>query len=127
MRHHLTEIDGAALQTSNEVEDIRQFELPLDEGDTPNYYCLVLRADEAAAPGIASALTRCGLGPDTIRWRYRGLHQRPMFARWASPCPHADTLIATTFQIPVHPGLSPAALRYIADAVRHAASEGNDQ
>ena len=27
MRHYLTDIDGAALQTSNEVEDIRQFVL----------------------------------------------------------------------------------------------------
>ncbi len=49
-----------------------------------------------------------------------------MFARWACPCLHADALIATTFQIPVHPGLDRAALRYITDTVR-AAAEGNDQ
>jgi len=107
--------------------DGRLGELPLDKGDAPNHYCLVLRADEAAAPGIASALTRCGLGPDTIRWRYQGLHHRPMFASWATPCPHADALIATTFQVPVHPGLDPAALRYITGAVRAAASEENNQ
>ena len=62
-----------------------------------------------------------------LRWRYHGLHQRVMFARWACPCPQADVLIATTFQIPVHPGLDPAAPRYITKAVRAAASEGNDQ
>jgi perosamine synthetase len=102
-------------------------ELTLDVGDTPNYYCLVLQAAPAAAPRVAAALTRCGLCPDTIRWRYRGLHRQPMFSRWASPCPHADALIETTFQIPVHPGLTSATLRYIADAVRHAATEGDDQ
>lgn len=100
-------------------------ELPLSEGDTPNYYCLILRASPAIAPRIAAALTRQGISPDTIRWQYQGLHHRPMFTPWACPCPHADELIATTFQIPVHPGLDPAALRYITDVVLTAA-EGND-
>lgn len=102
-------------------------ELTLEAGDTPNYYCLVLRTALAAAPRVAAALTRGGLCPDTTRWRYRGLHRQPMFSQWASPCPHADTLIGTTFQIPVHPGLTSATLRYIADAVRHAATERDDQ
>jgi dTDP-4-amino-4,6-dideoxygalactose transaminase len=44
----------------------------------------------------------------------------------ACPCTQADALIATTFQIPVHPGLDPATLRHITKAVRAAASEGND-
>jgi len=39
---------------------------------------------------------------------------------------HAGALIAATFQIPVHPGLDAAALRYITEAVR-APSEGNGQ
>jgi perosamine synthetase len=102
-------------------------ELPLDEGDTPNYYCLVLQASQAAAPRIGAALTRHGLGPDAIRWQYQGLHHRPMFTKWACRCPHADALIATVFQIPVHPGLDPATLRYITEAVRAAASKENDQ
>lgn len=98
-------------------------ELALADGDTPNYYCLVLRSSLAASPAIAAALARRGLAPDTVRWNYQGLHRRPMFARWASPCPHADTLIGTTFQIPVHPGLDAAALRCITHAVQAAASK----
>ncbi len=81
-------------------------ELPLDVGDTPNYYCLVLRADEAAAPGIAFALTRCGLGPDTIRWRYQGLHHRPMFARWASPCPLSPACSGSSSYAPEGPSIA---------------------
>jgi len=102
-------------------------ELALAAGDVPNYYSLVLRSGQAAAPRIAAALTSSGLGPDTIRWRYQGLHHRAMFAQWASPCPNADALIATTFQIPVHPGLPPATIRYIANALRDAAAEGNHE
>jgi dTDP-4-amino-4,6-dideoxygalactose transaminase len=48
-------------------------------------------------------------------------------ARWASPCVHADALIAATFQIPVHPGLDAAALRCIAQAVQAAASKETSQ
>jgi dTDP-4-amino-4,6-dideoxygalactose transaminase len=102
-------------------------ELPLDQEDKPNYYCLVLKASRAAGPRIAADLTSCGLSPDTIRWRYQGLHHRAVFARWACPCPQADALIAATFQIPVHPGLDPAALRYITKALRAAASERSEQ
>jgi hypothetical protein len=47
-------------------------ELTLEAGDTPNYYCLVLRTALAAAPRVAAALTRGGLCPDATRWRYRG-------------------------------------------------------
>jgi dTDP-4-amino-4,6-dideoxygalactose transaminase len=106
--------------------DCELAELTVETGDTPNYYCLVLRTVSSAASRISAALTNHGLCPDTVRWRYRGLHRQALFARWASPCPHADALIAATFQIPVHPGLSPATLRYIADAVRDAATEGDD-
>ena len=102
-------------------------ELALADGDMPNYYCLVLRSGHAAAPGIAAALARHGLAPDTFRWHYQGLHHRSLFARWASPCPHADALIAATFQIPVHPGLDAAALRCITRAVQAAASEETSQ
>lgn len=102
-------------------------ELALSDGDTPNYYCLVLRSGLPAAARIAAALVRHGLAPDTIRWHYQGLQHRPMFAGWATPCPHADTLIATTFQIPVHPGLDAAALRCITRAVHAAASEETSQ
>lgn len=102
-------------------------ELALADGDMPNYYCLVLRSGQAAATGIATALARHGLAPDTVRWHYRGLHHRSMFAQWASPCPHADALIAATFQIPVHPGLDAAALRCITRAVQAAASEETSQ
>jgi dTDP-4-amino-4,6-dideoxygalactose transaminase len=98
-------------------------ELALEDGDRPNYHCLVLRSGPADASRIASELTRRGLGPDTIRWRYQGLNHRPLFAQWPSPCPHADALIAATFQLPVHPGLSPAALRYISEAVRSASQQ----
>ena len=63
----------------------------------------------------------------TRRLRYQGLHHRAVFARWACPCPQAGALIAATFQIPVHPGLDPAALRYITKALRAAASERSEQ
>jgi dTDP-4-amino-4,6-dideoxygalactose transaminase len=102
-------------------------ELPLDHEDKPNYYCLVLKASRAAGSRIAADLTSCGLSPDTIRWRYQGLHHRAVFSRWACPCPQADALIAATFQIPIHPGLDPAALRCIIKAVQAAASKGNDE
>jgi perosamine synthetase len=101
-------------------------ELALADGDMPNYYSLVLRSGPAAASRIGAALTRGGLAPDTIRWHYQGLHHRSLFARWASPCPHADALITATFQIPVHPGLDPAALRHVAQVLR-AASEEDSQ
>jgi len=102
-------------------------ELTLADGDTPNYYCLVLRSSHAVAPRIAEILAGHGLPPDTARWHYRGLHQRPLFAAGAGACPHADTLIATTFQIPVHPGLDAQALLCITRAVRAAASEETSQ
>jgi perosamine synthetase len=102
-------------------------ELALAEGDRPNYYCLVLRCDLPAAPRIAAVLARHGLAPDIIRWHYQGLHNRSLFARWASTCPNADALIASTFQIPVHPGLDAAALQSISRAVRAVASEAASQ
>lgn len=102
-------------------------ELTLADDDRPNYYCLVLRSGLHAAPRIATVLARHGLAPDTTRWHYRGLHNRRLFAQWASACPHADTLIATTFQIPVHPGLNATALRCISRAVHAAASDEASQ
>jgi perosamine synthetase len=102
-------------------------ELALADDDRPNYYCLVLRSGLRAAPRIAAVLASHGLAPDTVRWHYQGLHNRHLFAQWASTCPHADTLIATTFQIPVHPGLDAAALQCISRAVQAAASEEASQ
>ncbi len=115
---------NASIIVSALPADCELAELTLDAGDTPNYYCLVLRTVPAAASQISAALTSRGLCPDTVRWR--GLRRQPLFARWARPCPHAEALIAATFQIPIHPGLSPATLRYIANAVRDAATEGDD-
>ncbi|BCB81212.1 DegT/DnrJ/EryC1/StrS aminotransferase family protein [Phytohabitans flavus] len=94
----------------------RLTELTYPNGDQPNYYNLVLTTD---GPGtqVAHRFADAGLPPDSIRYGYRPLYQQPLFAPYARPCPNAEHLATTTIQLPVHPGLHAAALRWIAECV----------
>ncbi|MGC4885681.1 DegT/DnrJ/EryC1/StrS family aminotransferase [Micromonospora sp. DT227] len=91
-------------------------ELPVGADDSPNYYTFVLRAARSAGE-IAAAFTDAGLAPDSVRFGYRPLYHRPLFAPYATDCPNAEALAATTLQLPVHPGLSPRELEWIADRI----------
>lgn len=94
----------------------RLTELRHHTGDEPNYYNLVLTIDGPAAP-VACRFADAGLPPDSIRYRYRPLYQRPLFGPYARPCPHAEQLATATIQLPVHPGLARSALEWIAGCV----------
>jgi dTDP-4-amino-4,6-dideoxygalactose transaminase len=93
-------------------------ELPYGEHDTPNYYSLVLTSSPADAPRIAAGFAKAGLPPDSMRFRYGPLYTRPLFAPYAAACPNAETLAATTFQLPVHPAMTDQALGWVADRIR---------
>ena len=74
---------------------------------------------------VTHALTTLGLPPDSVRYGYRPLHQQPLFTRYATtPCPNAEALAATTVQVPVHPGLTQAAVAWIADQLATIAEQG---
>ncbi|MEV6350268.1 DegT/DnrJ/EryC1/StrS family aminotransferase [Actinoplanes sp. NPDC051851] len=95
---------------------------PLNElanpgGATPNYYAMVLTADRRAGD-IAAAFTAAGLPPDSVRFAYRPLYHQPLFTAYATACPHAEALTATALQLPVHPGLSEAALAWSVEQIR---------
>jgi perosamine synthetase len=96
----------------------RLVELAYGDGDQPNYYNLVLTAPEAGADHLAAEFAAAGLPPDSIRYGYRPLYHRPIFTKYATDCPNAEHLAATTFQLPVHPGMSEAALDWVADRIR---------
>lgn len=99
-------------------QNCRLTELAYGPDDEPNYYNLVLTASIDTAPALAGALTAAGLPPDSVRYGYRPLYHRPIFTAYATTCPNAEKLAATTFQLPVHPGMSQASLRWVADRVR---------
>ncbi len=88
-------------------------ELGVPPGGSPNQYTLVLTAD-TPNPRFAEGLQSAGIAQDSRQYGYRPLYQRPLFARYSRPCPHAEVLAASTYQLPTHPGLSPAALDWIA-------------
>ena len=82
----------------------------------PNYYGLVLLAD--GNPDLAvRSFTEAGLPPDSVRWGYRPLHQRPLLAACASPCPNADDLARRALHLPVHPGLSVSQVESMAERI----------
>ncbi|MDG4833782.1 DegT/DnrJ/EryC1/StrS family aminotransferase [Solwaraspora sp. WMMD1047] len=90
-----------------------------DAQDEPNYYNLVLTTSAAhLAPRLSEAFARAGLAPDSTRYGYRPLYHQQIFAPYATACPHAEHLAATTFQLPVHPDMSPTTLGWVADRVR---------
>jgi perosamine synthetase len=93
-------------------------ELEYGKADAPNYYNLVLTAPADSAQSLAASFAEAGLHPDSIRYGYRPLYHRAIFTGYISTGPNAEALAATTFQVPVHPGMSEAALEWIADRVR---------
>ena len=97
-------------------------ELAYRHGDLPNYYNLVLVADSVRADTSAAVLASAGLPPDSIRYGYRPLYHRPVFAKYATVCPNAEALAATTLQLPVHPALSGTALEWAANQLRSLAT-----
>lgn len=98
-------------------------ELPYPDGDRPNYYNLVLTATSRQQE-ITAALKDLGLPPDSTRYGYRALHLQPLFAEYASPCPNAETLATSTFQLPVHPSLPEATVEWMAAHVATIARGG---
>jgi len=90
--------------------------------DLPNYYNLVLVANPDCADAAAAALASAGLPPDSIRYGYRPLYRRPVFAAYATACPNAEALAISTLQLPVHPGLTETALQWAADQLRSLAT-----
>ena len=89
----------------------------VEGGTRRNYYARVLVAAASSADRLAVSFAEAGLPPDSIRYGYRPLYHQPIFAKYASPCPNAEALAATTLQVPVHPGMSPAALEWVSDRV----------
>jgi dTDP-4-amino-4,6-dideoxygalactose transaminase len=77
-----------------------------------------VRPGRCGVSGLAASFAAAGLHPDSIRYGYRPLYHRAIFTGYTSTCPNAEALAATTFQVPVHPGMSEAALEWIADRVR---------
>jgi dTDP-4-amino-4,6-dideoxygalactose transaminase len=97
----------------------------LDYGlqDQPNYYNLVLTADNHQQE-IGQALSALGLPPDSGRYGYRPLYQQSIFAAYAAACPNAEALATSTFQLPVHPGMPEATVEWVAARVAALAREG---
>jgi dTDP-4-amino-4,6-dideoxygalactose transaminase len=92
-------------------------ELGYGQTDTPNYYNLVLTAEDSAE-SFAGGFACAGLPPDSVRYGYQPLYHRPIFAPYATACPNAEALAAATLQIPVHPGMPQAALQWVAGRIR---------
>lgn len=65
--------------------------------------------------------------PDSVRYGYRPLYRQPLFARYARTCPQAERLTTTTFQMPVHPGLTPAQLEWVSRRVATLAQPESEQ
>ncbi len=93
------------------------------EHDRPNYYNLVLTAGSHQQE-FAQNLSALGLPPDSARYGYRPLYQRPIFAEYATACPNAEALATSTFQIPVHPGMPEATVEWVAARVADLARGG---
>jgi dTDP-4-amino-4,6-dideoxygalactose transaminase len=89
-------------------------ELEYGPDDAPNYYNLVLVADQDA-PAVAATLAAAGLPPDSVRYGYRPLYHQPIFSRYTATCRNAERLATTAFQLPVHPAMSEMALQWVAE------------
>ena len=102
---------------------LRELEHP--PGSTPNYYNLVLTSEN---PGnLTQQFANAGLPPDSVRYRYRPLYHQPAFQLYARVCPNAEVVATTTFQLPVHPGLTAAQLEWAIRTVTHLANHGSEQ
>src|SRR5579859_1321552 len=84
--------------------------------DRTNYYCLVLW-QEVDADLLAEQFTERCLPPDTIRWGYRPLYEQELFAAWGTTCPNAEAVVRSTFQLPIHSGMTTAELDCIRQAI----------
>lgn len=93
-------------------------ELGYAPSDAPNYYNLVLTAPADTAKSFVTRFAASGLHPDSIRYGYRPLYRQSIFNPYATACPNAEALTAATFQFPVHPGMSEAALNWVADSIQ---------
>lgn len=102
--------------------DGRLAELVYSPNSAPNYYNLVLTSGEPNAL-LTEKFTDVGLPPDSVRYGYRPLHHQPLFRSWARDCPNAEALTASTYQIPVHPGLSDAVIQWIVCQTAEAAGK----
>lgn len=98
-------------------------ELPIGDDDAPNYYNLVLVAESNAAV-VAAELAASGIPPDSVRYGYRPLYGQPLFRAYATDCPNAEALAATTLQLPVHPGMSEETVKWVAQRVAEIARKG---
>lgn len=96
--------------------------LDVADGDAPNYYTLILRVT-CDAGGIATVFTGAGLPPDSVRFGYRPLYHQPLLTAYATDCPSAEKLAASTLQLPVHPGLNAQELQWITDHIARFAGE----
>ncbi|MFK3980813.1 DegT/DnrJ/EryC1/StrS family aminotransferase [Micromonospora sp. NPDC050397] len=63
---------------------------------------------------IAAELAASGLPPDSVRYGYRPLHRQPLFRAYATDCPNAEVLAATTLQLPCHPGTASETIEWVA-------------
>jgi dTDP-4-amino-4,6-dideoxygalactose transaminase len=91
-------------------------ELTYGSQASPNYYNLVLTTP-AANPMVIRQFADAGLPPDCLRYGYRPLYHQPIFRPYARLCPNAEALAAAAIQLPVHPGLTETAVRWIARCV----------
>jgi perosamine synthetase len=98
-------------------------ELGYGPNDRPSYYNLVLTTTDHPHQ-VAERLAAIGLPPDSVRYGYRPLYQQRIFAEYATRCPNAETLAASAFQVPVHPGLPDTTLEWVAARLAVLAREG---
>jgi perosamine synthetase len=102
-------------------------ELAVCDSNRPNYYTLVLtmtRPDERHHRELAAAFASAGLPPDSVRYGYRPLHRQRLFADDTARCPNAERLATSTVQLPVHPGMAPDTIEWIAARVADFARPG---
>lgn len=92
-------------------------ELPIADGAAANYYAMVLLAEPGHAARVAAGFAQAGLPPDSIRFGYRPLYDQPLFRPYASACPNAQGLAASTVQLPAHPDLTCDAVGWTAAAI----------
>jgi len=95
-------------------------EIPVGDGDIPNYYAMVLRVSENShgnAETISKDLSKKNIISDTYRYKYQPLYEMPLFNKYASSCPNAEVLISNIITLPTHEGLNSNDLEYIISAV----------
>jgi len=92
-------------------------ELPIADGAAANYYSMVLAAEPGHAARVAAGFAEAGLPPDSVRFGYRPLYDRPRFRPYTAACPNAEALAASTVQLPAHPDLTCDAVGWTAATI----------